>query len=178
MTEKQKSTKRLGKAVVVLLALGSLPGIGAAPAAATDWDPNNPPNNPTWQIDVAVTDSSCEPDYTQAIWAPDPIMSLGNTNIDMMAPTSIDFSVSLNFSSGTDRNACGGFDVPPSGNVTASYSTISSELSQDSLDCSASCTASDLPMPNMITGSLSVVPGTLEGDYSATLQVVWTPAEG
>jgi hypothetical protein len=173
VTEKQKSTKRLGKAVVVLLALGSLLGIGAAPAAATDWDQNNP----TWQIDVAVTDTSCVPDYTQAIWAPDPVMSLGNTNIDMVAPTSIDFSVSLNFSSGTDRNACGGFDVPPSGTVTASYKTISPELSQDRLDCSPSCILSDPAMLNTITGSLSVVPGTLAGDYSATLQVVWTPTD-
>jgi len=173
MTEKQKSRKRLGKVAVALMALGSLLGIGAVPAAAAPWDQDNP----TWQIDVAVTDSSCEPDYSEAIWAPNQSISALNTNVDMFFPTSVDFEVYLNFSSGSDRNVCGGDDKPPAGDVTASFFSIDPALQVDRLDCSETCSAATLMTGSFstITGSLSVVDGTADGTYSAVLQVVWTP---
>ena len=181
MTEKQKSTKRLGKVAVALMALGSLLGIGAAPAMATT-------DERSWNMTVTVTDTSippCEENYTIASWDPDLTVNFPSGEIDLASPTDLSFEVYLNFSNGMDLGDCAGPDIEPTGKVEAEFSVLANEL-VSTVNCNppGHCDAADMSEFGFgIDGTLALketsTPGTYfaidGGSYLATLRVVWTP---
>ena len=163
--------KNLGRALALVLTIGSFLGLTAMPAMAT-WDPNNP----AWQLDVNVTDSTCVPDFSEPSWAPDQLLYTVDNNVDMFAPSTVNFEVYLNFSHGTDANVCGDPNISPTGEVTASFNGDPA-LQLQGLDCQLACQASDLyTMGSTIQGQVTVNGGTAPGTYSGTLSVTWTPA--
>jgi hypothetical protein len=143
--------------------------------AATD------PNSPTFDIEVLVTDNRCEPLYSPVGWTPQ--LMAGNTNVDLFAPMPVTFDVYLGFFAGVDGNACGLGNELPTGEVHATFTSLPSSLEQDVLDCDldvAACQAVDLynaTAGGVISGTLNVANDATEGLHTATLQVVWTPAD-
>ena len=182
MLETRNSTKRLGKAAVVLMALGSLLGIGAVPAMATD--------ERSWDMTVTVTDNSippCEENYTIASWDPDLAVYFPSGEIDLASPTALAFEVYLNFQDGMDQGDCAGPNIEPTGNVTAQFSVLANEL-VGTVNCNPpgyceAATMSNSEFGALIDGTLALketsTPGTYfaidGGSYLATLRVVWTP---
>ena len=173
MTDRVK-TKNLRRALALLLAVGPLVGLSAAPAMAeTD------PNSPSFNIDVLVSDSTCVPSYSPVTWTPQ--LMAGNTNVDLFAPMPVTFDVNLGFFAGVDGNACGLGDELPTGDVYATFTNLPSSLEQDVLDCDlalAACQAVDLynaTAGGVISGTLNVANDATDGLHTATLQVVWTP---
>jgi hypothetical protein len=182
MTEKQKSTKRLGKAAVVLMALASLLGIGAVPALATS-------DERSWNMTVTVTDTSippCEENYTIASWDPDLAASFPINEIDLASPTALTFEVYLNFQDAMDLGTCASPNIEPTGNVTAQFSVLANEL-VGTVNCNPpghceAATMSNSEFGALIDGTLALkedsTPGTYlateGGSYLATLRVVWT----
>jgi len=168
----QKAKKSLGRAIAFLIILATYMGVTSTPAVAV-----GDPNAPSWDIEVAVTDSSppaCEPSWGPAAWSPQ--FFVDGTDVDMANPTSVEFEVFLLFSRGIAIVDCGGGLGPaPSGTVTASFSG-DPELSIDALDCENNCDASVLfAGMSPLEGTISVNAGTLEGTYTGTLTVIWAP---
>jgi hypothetical protein len=168
----KKNTKNFRRALALAFAIGSFLGVTSAPALATPFDPDNP----TWTLNVQVSDSTCVPNVQPADWSPMEMMMTGNTNVDLFSPADVTFEVALGFSPGMDMNACGLGDYYPTGDVVASFNGDAA-LNLETLNCQIACSATDLYNSlSTIQGSVSVVAGTAPGNYSGTLSVVWTPA--
>lgn len=174
-----KGTKQLSKALAVLMTLGSLFSISAAPAMA---------ESQNWDLEVYVTDSTPSdpcldvPTTTDpATWTPDTSVSYteGQTNDVYVDDGNVPFTVGLNFMTGTTY-VCGSdpYSVAPSGSVVSSFTAISSDIT-GTTSCDTGCTAENnyLYDSSVISGTLSVFGSNAVETRSGTLSVTWTPAD-
>ena len=177
MTDRPKTTKNLRRALTILLAFGTLAGLSAAPAMAAPTEDLDP----TFTIDINVTDTTCVPDYTDPYWGPYLDIAGMQQQVDLADdPSPVTFEVTLAFFAGMDNNACGLGDQPPSGDVYATLS-LPAGLELGSLDCDLTVvpcgaeTLFDVGDTGKIAGSINVADDAVPALYTATLQVVWTP---
>lgn len=176
---KNKGKKQLSKALAVLMTLGSLLGISAAPAMAYEQE---------WGVDVYVTDSTppfdpCEDffsEFTAATWSPDTSVtySEGQTNDVYTDDGSVPFSVDLNFTQASSTVCESDPSLSnPDGSVVSSFVAISSDIT-GTTSCDLTCDATDVyQSSSQITGALDVTGSNIVEIRSGTLTVTWTPAD-
>ena len=178
--------KQLGRAVAVVMTVGSLLGVIASPAMAIDGEVGG---DVTYNLQVEVTNAEfCEysaGNNTPASWAPNTTVVNydSNDNTVDFADTiqTVGFNVDLAFEKGNDSGGClmeG--TINPSGDVFTSFSSIDA-LVMDSLDCSSvgGCSASNLlnNSSSLINGVLNVGSSPNPGLRSGDLLVQWVPSE-
>lgn len=196
MTNQNNRKKQLGKALAVVMTVGSLLGVIASPAMAATY-------KDTWDIEVVVENEDfCFPDDTKntaASWAPDPAVTyvnMGNLNdnvvdaLDLPADQVVNFSVDLKFEAGNNSRGCSDIGtLEPTGQVYASFLAdipVSGfpALVLDSLDCydpldpNFGCTVATVvsngdKIAGVLNPSADETPGTRTGE----LTVEWVPAE-
>jgi len=187
MNNQNLGKKQLGRALAVVMTVGSLLGVIASPAMAVDGEVGG---DASWTLEVQVENTDyCLPNEaanTPASWSPDPSVSYtnGDNVVDYLDTIqTVGFSVDLGFEAGNDSMGCEDVgDVNPSGDVFASFSTLETYLVMDSLDCSdanTGCTALSVfnSQSSLITGVLNVDGSDIPGTRAGTLLVEWVPSE-
>jgi hypothetical protein len=171
----QTNRKKLGQALVVLLASGSFLGLSALPATAED--------STTYTVDVYVTDTTyvCEDPTSDPYWIPDGSVTYYDTEVNLEFSNTLDFGVNLGFYAGYDP--CDNVEIDPTGDIDATFVDLPTPLSMNFLNCfENTCRAESLyaNTSSMIDGSLLVDSATVELDttYYADLKVTWTLDQG
>lgn len=179
MTNKNKATKQLSKALAVLLTLGSLLGVTGAPAFASEYYDKD------LNVDVTaiVEDEpeTCFFDSTPALWTLGEVSyPSGSDDVDLNFGNDLDFTITSTFTTGLTNGECpDSAQVDPTGNVSLQVNDFGSEIGVSWLDCGPDvdpCAAVDHVVGATLTGTLEVQDGTPVGVYSGKLRATWTPA--
>ena len=186
MTNLNMGKKQLGRALAVVMTVGSLLGVIASPAMAIDGEVGG---DVTYNLEVDVTNAEfCEysaGSNSPASWAPNTtVVNYDNNDntVDAFDTTqTVGFNVDLAFEKGNDSGGClmeG--TINPSGDVFTSFTSIDA-LVMDTLDCSdvSGCSASNLlnNSSSLINGVLNVGSSPNPGLRSGSLTVQWVPSE-
>ena len=169
MRTKTLRSGKFAKKAAFFLAIGSLVAVSAMPAAA---------NEESWNLEVTVVDTGCQPNIVAPTWSPDSEITYINPNevdLDTLdVAYLVPFSVDLGFAQGSDN--CTLTPIDPTGDVVASFDDPEGVLTLDVLDCLASCSAFNLYLGNSsIGGTINASLATAIGTETGTLTVVWTP---
>ena len=179
--------KQLGRAVAVVVTVGSLLGVIASPAMAIPGDDTDG-GSATWTLEVDVTNADyCDPNIYpgyQASWSPDPtVVYLNNDYTVDYADIvqTVGFTVDLRFAGGSNDGCALVGDIDPTGTVYSSFSpTIPNDpnLVISSMDCSDAllgCVAADVfnNQSSQISGVLDVSASDIPGYRTGTLTVEW-----
>jgi hypothetical protein len=180
MTNKNKATKQLSKALAVLLTLGSLLGVTGAPAFAEYYDKD---------LNVEVTavpedpeDPPCYFDPTPALWTLGEVSYPGGSDdVDLNFGNDLDFTINSTFTTGLTNGECPDSAlVDPTGVVTLEVNDFdNTQIVVSWLDCGPDvdeCLAVDHVVGANLNGTLEVQDGTPVGVYYGKLRATWTPA--
>jgi len=183
--------KQLGRAVAVVMTVGSLLGVIASPAMAIpEGDTDGGSEN--WTLEVNVTNADyCDPGLYPgylASWSPDPIVAYtnGDNTVDYIdIDQTVGFTVDLRFAAGSNDGCALVGDIDPTGTVYSSFApTVLNDLNlvMNSLDCSAveGCSADTLfnVQSSLISGLLDVGASDIPETRTGTLTVEWIVGDG
>jgi len=178
--------KQLGRAVAVVMTVGSLLGVIASPAMAIPGDDTDG-GTATWTLEVDVTNADyCDPILYPgylASWSPDPavVYTNGDNTVDYAdLVQTVGFTVDLRFAGGSNDGCALVGDISPTGTVYSSFApTVANDpnLIMSSLDCSAveGCSAATLfsGQSSLISGLLDVGASDIPETRTGTLTVEW-----
>jgi len=162
------------KSVAFFLTIGSLIGISAMPATAEEAN---------WDLTVDVVDTGCNTPITPPSWNPSQNVQWqdDDNEVDLEElwyNPNVQFAINLGFQQGLDE--CGDF-IDMTGTVAITFTAdLGSPLVMSESWCGGSpsdCIADEMYyMGNSdIFGILDASEATTEGEFSGTLNVVWTP---
>jgi hypothetical protein len=185
--------KQLGRALAVVVTVGSLLGVIASPAMAIDGEVGGPAS---WDLSVTVqNDEYCFVDDSQnspPSWQPDPTVTytvdnLVNAFADSQQDQLVAFSVDLKFEAGNNSGGCSEFgNIAPSGDVYSSFVADTPapgfpELVMFSLDCddpTTGCPVSTvISGGGLINGQLNTYDSVIPGTRTGVLTVDWVPSQ-
>ena len=185
MTNETKATKQLSKALAVLMTIGSLIGITAVPALASD--------SANWNLEVTVygADEPYDPcidfvaDVIPASWAPDPAVNYTdpetNTYDVYQDDGLVAFNVSLAFAAGS-TTTCNGDPLAniPDGTVVSTFAaTTDPNNITVTADCDVNCNAMDLyqDLSSVVNGTIDVTGSLTNETRTGVFTLTWTPAD-
>jgi hypothetical protein len=179
MTNKNKATKQLSKALAVLLTLGSLLGVTGAPAFADFYD-----RDLNVEVTAIVEDEpeTCNEESTPPLWTLGEVYyPSGSDNVDLNLTNDLDFKIDSSFTVGKTNGTCeNSADVDPTGNVSLEVNDFDdTQIVVSWLDCGPDvdpCEAVDHLIGANLNGTLEVQDGTPVGVYYGKLRATWTPA--